>query len=122
MGYHFALREFESPETAGAGDILQFRLRVENRGVAPIYRNIPLRLRLKAENREYIYTADVDVRTWLPGEHTAEFSVPLPGDLPAGEYETGLSISGENTPVVLWETEGETDGGFLKTGKIKVLR
>ena len=122
MGYHFVLREFEYPETAGAGDFLQFRLRVSNRGVAPIYRNLPLRLRLKAENTEYIFTTGIDVRTWLPGEHTVTFEIPLPGDLPAGEYETGLSISGENTPVVLWETEGETDGGFLKTGKIKVLR
>ena len=120
MGYHFVLREFEYPETAEAGDILRFRLRAENRGVAPIYRNIPLRLRLKAKNREFVFTTDVDVRAWLPGEHTAEFSVPLPGDLPAGEYETGLSISGEKTPVVLWETEGETDGGFLKTGRIAV--
>ena len=37
-------------------------------------------------------------------------------------YETGLSISGENTPVVLWETKGETDGLFLKTGRIEITR
>ena len=122
MGYHFVLRAFEYPETAEAGDILRFRLRVENRGVAPIYRNIPLRLRLKAGNRECIFTTDVDVRAWLPGEHTVTFDIPLPGDLPAGDYETGLSVSGENTPVVQWETKGETDGVFLKTGRIEALR
>ena len=122
MGYHFVLREFEYPETAEAGDTLQLSLRVENRGVAPIYRGIPLRLRLKAENKEYIFTADVDVRAWLPGGHTVTFAVPLPADLPEGEYETGLSISGENTPVVLWETGGETDGIFLKTGRIEITR
>ena len=121
MGYHFVLREFEYPETARAGDVLRFRLLAENRGVAPIYRNIPLRLRLKAENKEYVFTTGIDVRTWLPGEHSVEFNVPLPGEVEAGEYEIGLSISGENTPVVLWETKGETDGLFLKTGNIKIL-
>ena len=62
-----------------------------------------------------------DVRTWLPGEHTAAFKIPLPGDIPAGGYEIGLSVSGENTPVVSWETKGETDGVFLKTGRIEIL-
>ena len=122
MGYHFVLRQLDYPGTAKAGDILQFRMRVENRGVAPIYRNIPLRICLKAENKAYIFTTDIDVRTWLPGEHTAVFEIPLPCDVPAGGYEIGVSISGENTPVAAWETKGESDGGFLKAGRIDILR
>ena len=122
MGYHFALRTFEYPGTAKAGDALQFRMRVENRGVAPIYHSIPLRLRLKAEAGEYIFSTDTDVRTWLPGEHAVGFKVRLPRDVPAGGYEVGLTISGENTPVVSWETKGESDGLFLKTGRIEISR
>ena len=122
MGYHFALRTFAFPEAANAGDILQCSLCVENRGVAPIYHAIPLRMRLKAENKEYVFSTDIDVRTWLPGEHTATFEVPLPGDLPAGGYEIGLSVSGEDTPVISWETKGTSDGVFLKTGNIEILR
>lgn len=122
MGYHFALRTFAFPEAANAGDILQCSLCVENRGVAPIYHAIPLRMRLKAENKEYVFSTDIDVRTWLPGEHTATFEVPLPGDLPAGGYEIGLSVSGEDTPVISWETKGKSDGVFLKTGNIEILR
>lgn len=120
MGYHFVLRTFEYPGTANAGDILQFRMRAENRGVAPIYHNIPLRIRLKAEAKTYIFSTDIDVRMWLPGEHTVEFEVPLPGDIPAGRYEVGVSVSGENTPVVFWETKGESDGVFLNTGRIEI--
>ena len=122
MGYHFVLHQFDYPGTAEAGDILRFRLRVENRGVAPIYHSIPLRLRLKSEDKEYIFTTGTDVRTWLPGEHSVSFEVPLPRDVPAGGYAIGLSVSGENTPVVSWETKGETDGLFLKNGRIEILR
>ena len=122
MGYHFVLRRFDYPETAKAGDHLRFRMRVENRGVAPIYHNIPLRLRLKAEDKEYIFVTDIDVRTWLPGEHTVAFVIRLPGDVRPGGYEIGLSVSGENTPVAAWETKGETDGLFLNAGRIDIKR
>ena len=77
---------------------------------------------MKAENKAYIFTTDIDVRTWLPGEHTAVFEIPLPCDVPAGGYEISVSISGENTPVAAWETKGESDGGFLKAGRIDILR
>ncbi|MBQ6165206.1 MAG: DUF4832 domain-containing protein [Clostridia bacterium] len=120
MGYHFALRGFAYPETAKAGDLLRFRLSAENRGVAPIYHRIPLRMRLKAGDREYVFPTGVDVRTWLPGEHTKEFVVPLPCDISAGGYEIGVSISGENTPVVSLETKGESDGRFLTVGRIDI--
>ena len=122
MGYHFVLRQFDYPGIAGAGDVLQFRILVENRGVAPIYHHIPLRVRLKAINKEYVFSTGIDVRTWLPGEHTAAFDVPLPCDVPAGVYEIGLSVSGENGPAVSWETKGGSDGVFLKTGSIRLLQ
>ena len=122
MGYHFVPRQFDYPETAGAGDVLRFSLRVENRGVAPIYHNIPLRLRLKAADKEFVFTAGVDIRAWLPGEHTQTFEVRLPGDVPAGEYALGLSVSGETAPAVAWETKGETDGLFLTAGMLSIAR
>lgn len=120
MGYHFVLRAFAYPSAAQAGDVLRFRLQAENRGVAPIYNAIPLRLRLQSADDAYLFTTDVDVRAWLPGEHTAEFEIALPEDLPAGLYDVGLSISGEDTPVVRFETQGEWDGAFLKTGQITI--
>ena len=120
MGYHFALRAFSFPPLAQAGDTLQFRMQVENRGVAPIYNAIPLRLRIGNGTLDCLFTADVDIRQWLPGEHTAEFEIVLPPDIPSGTYAIGLSISGENTPVIRWETQGESDDIFLKTGWIQI--
>ena len=120
MGYHFVLRVFSFPTLAQAGDMLQFRMHVENCGVAPIYNAIPLRLRVCGDRQTCLFTTDVDIREWLPGDHTAEFEIVLPSDMPAGSYTIELSICGENTPVVLWESQGETDGAFLKTGWIRI--
>lgn len=120
MGYHFVLRALEYPSVVNAGDVLRFCLTVENRGVAPIYNAIPLRLRLRGAEQEYLFTTGVDVRTWLPGEHTASIEIALPAQAPAGAYDVGLSISGEDTPVVRWETQGAFDGVFLQTAQITV--
>ena len=122
MGYHFVLRLFEYPAGANAGDVLRFRMTVENRGVAPIYNAIPLRLRLSGEGKAYVFTTGIDVRTWLPGEHMESFEIPLPSDIPAGVYGVGLSISGTDTPVVRWESQGKTDGVFFKAGSICVAK
>ncbi len=121
MGYHFDLRCFAYPSRARTGDVLRFKMQVENRGVAPIYNAIPLRLRLRGCGKDYLFTTGVDIRTWLPGEHTVTFEVVLPQDVRTGMYDVELSISGENTPVVRWETQGEWDGIFFKTGRVEVV-
>ena len=121
MGYHFYLSRFEYPPCADAGDVLRFCVHVENSGVAPIYNAIPLRLRLCGGGREYVFTTDVDIREWMPGENTASFEVVLPADAASGAYDVELSISGENTPLVRWESQGERDGLFFKAGRMEIL-
>ena len=120
MGYHFVLTEAAYAEEAQAGAPLRFILKVLNRGVAPIYAPIPLRLRLRGKAGELLFTTEVDPREWLPGEREVTFSVDLPLQMKAGEYEAAVSLSGENTPVVRWETEGEWDGAFLTIGALNV--
>ena len=119
MGYHFVLTEASYPEEAAAGDRLPLTLRVLNRGVAPIYNRIPLRVRLRGE-KEYLFTTDVDVTKWLPGEHEVLCEIALPLSVKAGEYEVAITLSGEGTPVVKWETMGEWDGDFLSIGRMKI--
>nr|MBQ4319263.1 DUF4832 domain-containing protein [Clostridia bacterium] len=46
MGYHFAIDSFEYPDLAAAGDTLMMKLTVDNVGVAPIYKKLPLMFRL----------------------------------------------------------------------------
>ena len=119
MGYHFVLREAAYPAKAKAGDSLHLLLKVENRGVAPIYNAIPLRVRLRGEGGEYFFTADVDVREWLPGTREVAFDLALPDRIKAGEYDAAVTLSGEDTPVVRWETQGE-EGGYVTFGRIEI--
>ena len=120
MGYHFLLSEASYPVKAKAGERVPFTLKIANRGVAPIYNDIPLRVRLRGTN-DYFFTTDVDVREWLPGEHEVKFDLALPADLPVGEYDAAITLSGEGTPLVKWETQGEEEG-FLTIGPIAVTR
>ena len=119
MGYHFVLSESAIPEKATAGERVRVALKVLNRGVAPIYNEVPLRVRLRGE-KEYLFTTDVDPREWLPGEHEAVFDLPLPVDMAAGDYEIAVTLSGEDGPVVRFETQGEWDGAFLTIGRVSL--
>ena len=119
MGYHLLLSEANYPEKASAGDRLRFVLKILNRGVAPIYNPVPLRLRFRGE-KEYLFTTDVDVREWLPGERDVPFEIDLPAQMKAGEYEAAITLSGEDTPVVRLENEGEWDGAFLTIGRLVI--
>ena len=121
MGYHFILEEARYPSEAKAGDSLRFVLKINNRGVAPIYNAIPLRVRLLGDGGEYLFTTDVDIRKWLPGEREVAFDVTLPDGMNAGAYEAAVTISGEDTPIVRWETQGE-ENGFLAIGRIEISR
>jgi len=119
MGYHFVLCEACYPEEATAGERVRIVLQVENRGVAPIYNRIPLRVKLRGE-KEYLFTTDVDVREWLPGNHEVPLFLVLPKEMKAGSYDLAVTLSGENTPTVRWETKGEWDGAFLSIGSIEI--
>ena len=120
MGYHFVLTEATFPIKATAGEKARFTLKVLNRGVAPIYNEIPLRLTLRGAGGEYLFDTGVDVREWLPGEHTVTFEIALPCKMKAGKYAAAITLSGEGTPIVRWETEGAWDGAFLSIGTIEI--
>ena len=120
MGYHFHLAAAEYPAKAHAGDDLCCRLIVQNNGVAPIYRAIPLRFRLNKGDEEYLFQTEIDVRKWLPGAHVERFTLPLPKEASVGTYDLAFTLSGEEYPFVAFETQAEREGVFYKIGKIEV--
>lgn len=121
MGYHFALRVFDYPNQAEAGDIVQFRIYMENRGVAPIYHKVPLRIRLYNTQNAYDYETDIDIRKWLPGDNIEDFEITLSKDIQCGEYDIELIIAGEASPVIQLEMQTDKNGDFYKIGKIVIL-
>ncbi len=120
MGYHFRPLQATVPERANPGDTLQILFTVENRGVAPVYRKIPLHLRLKNGDAEYEYSTQIDIRTWLPGSHFHEEFLPLPHGAPTGEYAVQIGIFDEEHPHIYLCTDGDSQGAYYQIGTVTV--
>lgn len=86
MGYHFVIDRFTCPQNAAPGKTADVGLAVENAGVAPIYKKLPLVLRIGDETT----VTDTDITRWLPGKHEEKFSVRVPQK--TGEYDIFLGI------------------------------
>ena len=119
MGYRFAIRFCEYPEAALPGDSIKIRLCMENRGVAPIYRRYPMKLRLKNRAYEYEFTSDKDIREWLPGNYIIDEELKLPLDMPNGNYSLELGIT-DGKEDVLIATDAPRNGAYTVITTIKI--
>lgn len=66
-----------------------------NAGVGKLYRRYPLVLYLLDSKGAIICQqtqADVDVTSWLPGDHSVATTLRLPATLQAGQYTLGLAL------------------------------
>jgi len=122
MGYRFALRRFYFPGEGKPGQTLTGNYWMDNRGNAPIYQKIPLRLRLKNEAEEYIMSTDVDITRWMPGDTVEDFSVTLPETIKPGNYEVQLCIGIRypEAPIVRLACDAKQDGQWYKMTEITV--
>ncbi len=120
MGYHFMIKEFAYPEIGAAGDELQLKLTVDNLGVAPIYKQLPLMVRLKNADHSYEFNTDVNIKTWMPGETENEISVTLPDDIASGTYDIEIGIFNEYIPMVYFCTDAEQDAPYYIVGSITI--
>ena len=122
MGYHFALDFFEYPASASASDQLVFELGIENTGVAPIYRKIPLKLRLRKEDACYVFDTGIDIRQWLPGKHVNAFRISLPEDIAAGMYHMEIGVVDEAVPMIYFCTDAVHNGRYYAVGNVEIGR
>lgn len=116
MGYRFALRTIEYPESACPGDILHFSVCMENSGVAPIYHRYPFVLRLRNDHIVVDLPTDADITAWLPGDHLWRGTVALPPDIPCGEYVLEAGITDGKT-IVHIATDAPKHQGFVQVGE-----
>ena len=121
MGYHFAIDYFKTPQEALAGNELELEWCIDNCGVAPIYRKIPLWIRLMNENVSYSLDTGVDIRTWMPGKNINKVLLKLPENMKCGDYKVEIGIMDENVPVIYFATDAVLDGAFYEVGKLRVL-
>ncbi len=122
MGYRFVLRKFTYPaEVAPLGKIA-FTSWWENKGVAPIYHQFPLALRLKGGSASHILLTAADIRQWLPGDNLYDGAVFVPAGLAPGEYDLQLGLVDPQTrePKVKLAIAGIQPDGWYTMGKIRV--
>ncbi len=118
MGYHFTIREARIDENVNANNSSVISLTVENVGVAPIYRKIPLYIKLKSANSEKLIETDIDIRNWLPGTYTESISISVPDEMLNGECSVEVGIGGGEMPAVYFATDAAADGHFSILAKV----
>jgi hypothetical protein len=123
MGYRFVLRKFTTPASVTPNGKLAFTTWWENKGVAPIYKDFPLALRLKGQGRTHIFLTSADVRQWLPGDNLYDGAVYVPNDTPEGEYELAIGLVDRNTqePKVKLAIAGVDSEGWYPLTNIRVV-
>lgn len=93
MGYRFELRRLGYNEKAQPGGNLQVSGLWANVGVAPIYTNYPLVIRLVGEKEVYKLTSKEDIRSWLPDMDILwEEVFVLPNHIEKGQYSLEVGI------------------------------
>ncbi len=92
-GYWLFPLSLERPAKLVPGQAASFRLRPENRGVAPPYHPYELRLKLATPGRARTVTVGRAGRTWLPGKPIeVRWTLTPPADLPAGKYSLAMGL------------------------------
>lgn len=112
MGYHFVIDEVQTQTAIERGERLTVRLSVDNVGVAPIYRKLPLSIRLKNEETEKNFETNVDIRRWIEGKYNENIQISIPKDMSAGKYELQVGIGGNAFPSIVFATDAKQDGDF----------
>lgn len=121
MGYHFVICEAQFEEKLKRGEKTDIKITVDNIGTAPIYKNLPLFIRLKNEGTDKTFKTDVDIRKWIEGKYDETIEISVPGDIPMGEYELQIGIGGGENPEVYFATSADQDGHFAVLGKTVIV-
>ena len=124
MGYRFVLRKFTYPKVVEQNEKLLFTSWWENKGVAPIYRDYALAIRLKGEKGSWILPSDANITSWLPGDIIYDNAVFVPLNIPSGEYNVQIGIVDPQSkePKVNLAIEGRDTEGWYSVGKIEIKK
>lgn len=120
MGYHFCIDYFKFPETAQPSDCLELKLAVENLGVAPIYKKIPLMVRMRNHANTFVFDSGIDITKWLPGKAAERFFITVPAEAENGDYILEIGIQDENIPAVYFCSDAKRDGAFYQVGELRI--
>lgn len=120
MGYHFKVDYFKYPEIANQSDLLEFEIGIDNCGVAPIYRKLPLKIRLFNKENSYVFDTEADITKWLPGKTHEKFLIKLPDEIESADYDVEMGICSDVCGFLYFCTDAIRNDGFYKLGKISI--
>jgi hypothetical protein len=123
-GYRFVLLRAVLPTTLSQQQRhLPIAIELENTGVAPVYRDYVLGIKLTRGRWSAILQSAAKSRQWLPGRHQVEEQLPLPDWLTAGDYAVsiGLLEPGDLRPAIRFANEGVDRTGWYPLGTVKTI-
>jgi Domain of unknown function (DUF4832)/Beta-galactosidase len=122
MGYRFVLRKFEYPSIVTRQGQLSFTSLWENVGVAPIYKEYKLALRLKSSQKTLVLPANANLLAWLPGDIVYDETLYVPFDIPVGKYQLEVAVVSPVSfePRIKLAISGATGDGWYPMGNILV--
>jgi hypothetical protein len=123
MGYRFELRKLEYNPEVNRGGKLCIRSLWANVGVAPIYHNYPLVIRLVGAQATHTFKSRTDIRSWIPDmDILLVDDFMLPPEVVAGEYslELGIETGIKEVGNIKLAIEGE-EHGYYPLGQIRVM-
>ena len=122
MGYRYVIRKMEYPKAVYQQGQLKVESLWENIGVAPIYKDYKVAVRLTNETNTTYLMSEVDITNWLPGDILFDEEFYLPHDIPAGDYQLQIAIVEPVTRSarVQLAIEGKTGDGWYDIGPIEV--
>ena len=122
MGYRFVVRQFLYPSYVYRQGQLSFTSLWENIGVAPIYKDYRLAVRLRNAQKTIILPTGTNIREWLPGDIVCDDKLFVPYDAPLGKYQLEIAIVAPVSfePRVQLAIEGKTNDGWYGIGEIEI--
>jgi hypothetical protein len=122
MGYRFVLRRLEYPAAVRAGQMMMVHMWWLNAGVAPVYREYRLAVKLASSDNSIVIRLPVDVRKWLPGDAVFDGSLSVTDTLRPGTYSFCVAMLDPRTqlPAIHFAILGREPDGWYRLGSIEV--
>jgi hypothetical protein len=122
LGYRFVLRQARWQISAKRGKSFECEMWIENTGVAPVYREYKLAVKIKCAGGEHIHVLKADARKWLPGDAWIEDKAKVPNDFAKGDamLYAGLVHPQTLKPAVRFANEGTEADGWMPLDTITI--
>lgn len=126
VGYRFVLKKIKYPASVQAGEQLEYTMKWENEGVAPVYHPYTLAFRfesLKDPSESFVMDTNADIQKWMPGTTNIQSSVTITKDVGPGKYEleVGILLPKTHKPYIKLAIKGKSSQGWYKLGHIKLM-